>query len=36
MEKLAKMDKKALEEDMLVRAALKLIEDSANEVEKAE
>ncbi len=29
-------DKKALEEDMLVRAALKLIEDSANEVEKAE
>lgn len=29
-------DKSALEEDMLVRAALKLIEDSANEVEKAE
>ena len=28
-------DKKALEEDMLVRAALKLIEDSANEIEKA-
>lgn len=29
-------DKSALEEDMLVRAALKLIEESANEVEKAE
>ena len=28
-------DKKALEEDMLVRAALKLIEDNANEIEKA-